>query len=231
MTKILECKNISKYYSRRTGALKTKEEKIYVLNDISFAIEKGETLGLVGPSGCGKSTLARIVCGLLAASSGEIMLDGAKMQKLNDFVGKVQIVFQNPFSSLNPKMSVGYSIKEPLLLKYKREKVKFTSDSIKKEVSAMLEKVGLEAEDVQKYPHEFSGGQRQRIAIARALIAKPSLLICDEAVSALDVSIQAQILNTLKDLRESENLSLLFISHDMDVINTMSHKVLRLEGI
>ncbi len=192
-------------------------------------MEKGETLGLVGPSGCGKSTLARIVTGLMPPSEGEVYIDTVPMQKFDDFVGRVQIVFQNPFSSLNPKLKIYYSLTEPLLLKYKRENVAYTSEELKREMEEMLLKVGLKKEDAHKFPHEFSGGQRQRIAIARALIAKPTLLVCDEAVSALDVSIQAQILNLLKDLREEEKLSLLFISHDMNVINTMSDRVLTLK--
>ncbi len=230
MSIALECKNITKYYIRKTGVLRSKEEKIYVLDDISFKINNGETLGLVGPSGCGKSTLARIITGLIPATSGEVFIDGKKMATEKDFVGNVQIVFQNPFSSLNPKLKIGYSIQEPLLLKYKRENISYDSNTLKQEVENTLIKVGIEAKSAGKFPHEFSGGQRQRIAIARALIARPTLLVCDEAVSALDVSIQAQILNLLKDLRETENLSMLFISHDMDVINTMSDNILHLNA-
>ncbi len=229
MSNVLLCKNISKYYTRNNNFFKTKEEKLFVLNQLSFAMKKGETLGLVGPSGCGKSTLARIVTGLMPPSEGEVFIDDTPMNSFNDYIGKVQIVFQNPFSSLNPKLKISYSIQEPLLLKYKRENTSCTKESLIKEVEGILLRVGLKKEDAQKFPHEFSGGQRQRIAIARAIIAKPSLLVCDEAVSALDVSIQAQILNLLKDLKEEDNLSLLFISHDLNVINTMSDSVLELK--
>ncbi len=221
----LNCKNISKYYLLHSGFFNQHTEKLFVLNNFSLSIKKGETLGLVGPSGCGKSTFARIITGLTPFSSGSVVIDNVEMLSLQDYIGRVQMVFQNPFSSLNPKHKIGYSIQEPLLLKYKRDKEDFTKEKLKNEVESILKKVGLEASHASKFPHEFSGGQRQRIAIARAIITKPALLVCDEAVSALDVSIQAQILNLLKDLKEEENLSLLFISHDMDVIKMMSDEI------
>ncbi len=225
---VLECKDISKNYILKSGLFDRKSEELQILKNISFGLEYGQTLGLVGASGSGKSTLAKIICGLLEPSSGEIYIDKSHMQNFNDYIGKVQMVFQNPFSSLNPKFKVGYSIQEPLILKKKRDNISFTKEEIEEEVFSILKKVGLENEDAKKYPHEFSGGQRQRIAIARALIAKPKLLICDEAVSALDVSIQAQIINLLKDLKEEENLSLVFISHDIEIIEFMSDKIISL---
>ncbi len=224
----LECKNIYKSYSIKKGFFSLKSEKLQVLEDISLSLEYGKTLGLVGASGCGKSTLAKIISGLVLPNSGSVWIDNIQMKEFNDFVGKVQMVFQNPFSSLNPKYKVGFSIKEPLILKNKRQKIAYSKESIEKEVIEMLQKVGLEKEDANKFPHEFSGGQRQRIAIARALIASPKLLICDEAVSALDVSIQAQIINLLKDIQEDTNLSLVFISHDMEIIECMADKILKL---
>ncbi len=225
---VLECKNITKKYQLKSGFLNRKSEDILVLNNISFTLEYGKTLGLVGASGSGKSTLAKIISGLLEPTSGEIWIDNAHMQCFKNYIGRVQMVFQNPFSSLNPKFKVGYSIQEPLILKYKREKAPYNKEDIQEEVFSILHKVGLEKEDANKFPHEFSGGQRQRIAIARALIAKPRLLICDEAVSALDVSVQAQIINLLKDLKEEENLSLVFISHDMKIIEFMSDSIISL---
>ncbi len=229
MTNLLSCHDISKSYVSKHGIFKTRIQERIVLENLSFTLPSCHTLGLVGPSGCGKSTLARIITGLMPASSGQIFINDKEMKRAKDFTGLVQMVFQNPFSSLNPKLTIGYSIAEPLVLKYKKEKKSFTQQDILQEVALSLQKVGLEAKDAKKFPHEFSGGQRQRIAIARAIISKPALLVCDEAVSALDVSIQAQILNLLKDLKEEENLSMLFISHDLDVIETISDSVLELK--
>ncbi len=225
----LICNDISKYYLHKPSFFSTTTEKLHVLDSISFKLERGKTLGLVGPSGCGKSTLARIISGLVPQSAGQVFIDNIEMKNFEDYIGKVQMVFQNPFSSLNPKLKVGYSIQEPLLVKNKRDNLSLSKQELQNSVEEILKKVGLEKDVVKKFPHEFSGGQRQRIAIARALITKPTLLICDEAVSALDVSIQAQILNLLKDIKEEENLSLVFISHDADVIELMSDDILRLE--
>ncbi len=227
----LDCRNISKYYPYKEKFFSTKIEKLHVLDNISFTLEKGKTLGLVGPSGCGKSTLARIIAGLIPQSNGQVYINSIEMKSFSDHIGKVQMIFQNPFSSLNPKLKIGYSITEPLIMQYKRNKQKIQKEEINKILYNTLDQVGLERQSIKKFPHEFSGGQRQRIAIARALITKPTLLICDEAVSALDVSIQAQILNLLKDVKQENNISLVFISHDNDVISLVSDQILRLEKV
>ncbi|MBR5668132.1 MAG: ATP-binding cassette domain-containing protein, partial [Spirochaetales bacterium] len=193
------------------------------LDGVDVTLYKGETLGVIGESGCGKSTLARVIMHLIPATEGEILFKGEKTTKENimDFRRKVQMVFQDPYSSLDPRMTVKRIIEEPLRVHMKhlsREE----KDVI---VRSVVEKVGIEFSSLDKYPHEFSGGQRQRIGIARALVTTPELLICDEPVSALDMSIQAQVLNIFRDLQRDLGLSYLFISHDMSVIKHVSNRI------
>lgn len=198
-----------------------KTQQLRAVADLSLALFPGETLGLVGESGCGKSTLARMAVGLLPPSAGEILLQG---QPLGSGPGKantaVQMVFQDPFSSLNPRLSIGKSIREPLDVIGR-----FSPAERRSIVAEMLELVGLLPEHARRYPHEFSGGQRQRAVVARALISRPGLVVCDEPVSSLDASVQAQVLNLLKNLQDRLNPSYLFISHDLSVVGHMSDRI------
>ncbi len=205
-----------------TAGLLGEEREVWAVRDVSFTIHERETLGLVGESGCGKSTVAKLITGLLAPSKGSIEWNTGIFAHNAPLSRKVQMVFQDPFSSLNPRMKIGTSVAEPLVLAHKAEGKRAGRAQIKQEVVEMLEKVGLQAEHYARYPHEFSGGQRQRVAIARALITKPRLLICDEPVSALDVSVQAQVLNLLKDMQAEYAMGMLFISHDIGVVSYMS---------
>jgi oligopeptide transport system ATP-binding protein len=232
---ILEIKNLSVKFPVTSGFFKRKITDLIAVDGINLEIKKGETLGLVGESGCGKSTIGKAIIKLLKFNSpdvnisGEILInteDGEidivklKSKDLRKYRGYIQIVFQDPYSSLNPRMSIGQIIEEPLL---------YHSKMLKKErserIAYLLEKVGLQAEQAKRYPHEFSGGQRQRIGIARALATNPKLIIADEPVSALDVSIQAQVINLLQDLQEEFGLSILFIAHDLSVVEHISSRI------
>ncbi len=219
----LECRNITHVFSVKYGKLwKRNQGYIQAVKDVSLVIKKGETFGLVGESGCGKSTLSKVIVGLLKPSGGDIFFHGQPflVSKRNNIVGhKIQMVFQDPFSSLNPRLSIFSSISESLVTMgvHKKER--------KRRVEEILHLVGMQPEHAIRYPHEFSGGQRQRIAIARALITHPELLVCDEAVSALDTSVQAQVLNLLKDLQSQFGLTYFFISHDIAVVGYMSNRV------
>lgn len=211
------------YHSRKS--VSGREEKVNALNGVTLDIKRGEILAIAGESGCGKSTFARALLGLEKYQSGCIKFEGKDLSKLSasemkDFRQKVQMVFQNPYASLNPKMKVYEILEEPLIVN--------TSFSKAKRREIILEKilqVGLDVETLDKFPHEFSGGQRQRIAIARALVLDPICIVADEPVSALDVSIQAQIINLLKCLKEKYNLTIIFISHDLRVIKYLSDRV------
>ncbi|WP_283776224.1 ABC transporter ATP-binding protein [Virgibacillus pantothenticus] len=221
----MQANHIKKYFPIKGGILKHTIGHVKAVDDISLSIKKGETLGLVGESGSGKSTLGRVLLRLLEPTEGEVLFEGTDISHLNNrklrkYRKDMQMVFQDPFASLNSKMSVGELIEEPLLVQTSATKSERKQKSIE-----LLEKVGLRANDRAKYPHEFSGGQRQRISIARALALNPKFIICDEPVSALDVSIQAQVLNLMADLQEEFNLTYLFIAHDLSVVKHISDRV------
>lgn len=221
MENILEVNHIKKYYKIKTGLLQ-KTQYVKAVDDVSFSIKKGQTFGLVGESGCGKSTLGKVIIRLEDATSGSIIVNGEDItrlqgKKLRKSRQQYQMIFQDPYASLNPMQMVGDIISEPIL-NYK----KLPKEEIKKEVLYLLKCVGLSEDAYYKYAHEFSGGQRQRVGIARALALRPSLIVADEPVSALDVSVQSQVLNLLKDLQEQFNLSYLFIAHDLSVVKHIS---------
>ncbi|MEQ2527115.1 dipeptide ABC transporter ATP-binding protein [Robertmurraya yapensis] len=222
---ILEAKNIKKYFPIKGGVFKREVGQVKAVDDVSLSILRGETLGVVGESGSGKSTLGRVILRLLDPTEGQIFFDNEEISKMSNrqlrpFRRDMQIVFQDPFASLNPKMNVQELIEEPLLVQTDMSK----SERKEKAIS-LLEKVGLRPDSRLKYPHEFSGGQRQRISIARALALNPKFVICDEPVSALDVSIQAQVLNLMADLQDEFNLTYLFIAHDLSVVKHISDRV------
>lgn len=214
---ILEVRHLKKYFDTKAGVL-------HAVDDVSFSIEKGETLGIVGESGCGKSTLGRTIQHLLPATDGTILFKGRDVTNLSkkegkDFMKEVQMIFQDPYASLNPRMTVKQIIMEPLLIDGMKKK------EAQDEARAMMETVGLDARFENAYPNELDGGRRQRIGIARALILKPEFVICDEPVSALDVSIQAQILNLMQDLQEQLGLTYIFVTHDLSVVKYISNKI------
>ncbi len=222
---LLEVKNLSVEFNRASGFLEKKKNPLIAVRDVSFAIRAGETLGLVGESGCGKSTLGKALLRLLRIKSGDIFFLGRSIRQSNakDLRGlrrHMQMIFQDPYSSLNPRMKIRDILEEPLIIHRQGSR-----SQIKERVLETLSLVGLREDSLERFPHEFSGGQRQRIGIARALMLRPKFLVCDEAVSALDVSIQAQILNLLKDLQESLNLTYLFISHDLNVVQHLCDRV------
>jgi len=221
---LFDVKNLKQYYEVSKGLFQ-KPTVIKAVNDVSFQVKKGEVFSIVGESGCGKSTTAKLLMTIEEPTAGEIFFEGKDITKFNkkelrEYRKKVQIIFQDPYSSLNPRWKVGKIIAEPLKLNSD-----LSAKEIKKEVLAIMKKVGLEEDWYERYPHQFSGGQRQRIGIARALILKPEVIICDEPVSALDVSIQAQVLNLLLDLQEEFNLTYIFISHDLGVVEHISDRI------
>ncbi|MFD1929235.1 ABC transporter ATP-binding protein [Sporosarcina siberiensis] len=222
---LLEVKNLKKYFISSKGLMSKNRQVTKAVDGVSFFLKKGETLGIVGESGCGKSTTGNMIIRILDPTSGEIFFDGKNILKLNEReMGKIkkdiQMVFQDPFSSLNPRMRVFDIIAEPLRT-HKIAKGK----ELRKEVLQLMETVGLDKSYSTRFPHEFSGGQRQRIGIARALALKPRLIICDEPVSALDVSIQAQILNLLIDLQRKFDLTFLFIAHGIPAVKYISDRI------
>jgi oligopeptide/dipeptide ABC transporter ATP-binding protein len=219
---LLDVKDLKKYFPVKSKAFSKKKEWVYALDGITFSLEKGEVLGLVGESGCGKSTAGRVILHLIEPTSGQVLLEGIDLSRFNrkqlrDARRMMQIIFQDPFGSLNPRMSVGKIISEPL--------ENFRIANREDIVVDLLKKVGLKPEHTSRSPREFSGGQRQRIGIARALALNPKLIVGDEPVSALDVSIQAQVLNLLKDLQEEYALSYIFISHDLGVVRHISDRI------
>ena len=223
---LLEVKNLATYFTTDASFFFGKKNVVRAVDDVSFQLFKGETLGLVGESGCGKTTLGRTILHLEKAIKGEIFykqkdITNLSKKELKVFRKEVQIIFQDPFSSLNPRIPVGKAIKEPM----KVHNILTTNQERKKYVFDILNKVGLEEEHFYRYPHEFSGGQRQRIGIARTIALKPELIICDESVSALDVSVQAQVLNLLNKLKEEFGFTYIFISHDLAVVKYMSDQL------
>ena len=222
---LLEVRDLKKHFPIKSGVLKRQTGTVYAVDGVSFDVEKGETLGLVGESGCGKSTTGRAVLRLIEATSGSVTFEGIDVMKagsgdMQKLRRDMQIIFQDPYASLNPRMRVRDIVGESLKIHDIG-----TPDERKKRVFELLETVGLNAEHAERYPHEFSGGQRQRIGIARALTLKPKLIICDEPVSALDVSIRAQVINLLEDLQDEFELTYVFIAHDLSVVKHISDRV------
>ena len=218
---LLEVKNLKKYYPVRTGFIKKTELK--AVDDVSFFIRKGETLGIVGESGCGKTTLGRTVLRLEEPTSGDIIYEGESIigKNMKEYRKKMQIVFQDPYASLDPRKTVSDIIGEAMDI----QKLYKTKEERRDKILELMKLVGLNAEFYNRFPHEFSGGQRQRIGIARALAVNPGFIICDEPVSALDVSIQAQIINMLEELQETRKLTYLFIAHDLAIVKHISTRI------
>ena len=226
MKPLLEVKNLVKRFPIAGGLLQRVVDQVHAVDGVSFDIQAGETLGVVGESGCGKSTTGRCILRLIEPTSGEVWFEGQDVtamgkDELRAMARHMQIVFQDPFASLNPRMTVGAIVGEALTI----HKLAKTAKDYEARIVELLETVGLAADHMRRYPHEFSGGQRQRIGIARALAVSPKLLICDEAVSALDVSIQAQVINLLEDLQAKFNLTYMFIAHDLSVVEHISDRV------
>ena len=219
---LVEVKNLKEYFNINTGMFSSKPLK--AVDDVSFAIRKGETLGLVGESGCGKTTVGRTLLHLYKPTAGEIWFKGKKIETkhdIMDFRKKTAMVFQDPYSSLNPRMTVSDIIGEPLDV----HKMYADKQERMEKILAMMEKVGLNSEHASRYAHEFSGGQRQRIGIARSLVTNPEFVVCDEPVSALDVSIQAQVINMFDELQSEMDLTYLFIAHDLLVVRHISDRI------
>ena len=225
-TPLLAVRDLTKHFPVKGGFLSREIARVHAVNGVSLDIPAGTTLGLVGESGCGKSTTGRCIMRLIEPSSGEIRFEGRDVTRLEGEALRglrrdMQIVFQDPFASLNPRHSVGGIVGEALVI----HKLARSRRDLDEQVAQLLETVGLNADHMRRFPHEFSGGQRQRIGIARALAVRPKLIICDEAVSALDVSIQAQVINLLEDLQEKFGLTYLFIAHDLSVVEHISDRV------
>jgi peptide/nickel transport system ATP-binding protein len=226
MSALLEVNDLKKHFLVRRGLLRARATWVYAVDGVSFHVARGETLALVGESGCGKSTVGRAILRLFDITAGQVVLDGQRIDDLS--VGalrplrrRVQVVFQDPFSSLNPRMRVRDILAEPI----RNFGLAASTADMRARINALMDQVRLPRDAASRFPHEFSGGQRQRIGIARALATEPDLIVCDEAVSALDVSVKAQIVNLLHDLQQELGLALLFISHDLAIVEHMTHRV------
>lgn len=222
---LLDVRGLKKYFPVKQGVLPSNKNFVYAVDDVSFHVEAGETLGMVGESGCGKSTVGRTILRLIEPTAGQIIIDNQDVAKIShaemrSFRREMQIIFQDPYASLNPRMTAGQIVGEPL-----RVHSIANGSEIKDRVADLFQRVGLRKDQINRYPHEFSGGQRQRIGIARALALGPKLIIADEPVSALDVSIQAQVINLLMDLQDEFGIAFLFIAHDLSVVERLSHRV------
>ncbi|MGM9604494.1 MAG: ABC transporter ATP-binding protein [Faecousia sp.] len=223
MSTLIEVRHLSKDFAMR-GPF-GRGGMVRAVNDVSFTVEKGKTFGLVGESGCGKTTLGRTVTRLYEPSAGQILFEGADIAKLkgkalSPYKHRMQTIFQDPYSSLNPYMNVEELIGEPLDLAERLPRAER-----QERILDILRRVGMEKDDLEKYPHEFSGGQRQRIGIARALVTRPDFVLCDEPISALDVSIQAQVVNLLEDLQQEMGLTYIFVAHDLSMVRHISHRI------
>ncbi len=224
-TALLEVRDLKKYFPVKKGILSRTVGHVRAVDGVSFSLRQGETFGLVGESGCGKTTVGRSILRLIEPTAGQVVFNGQDLltldtEELRQVRGSLQIIFQDPYSSLNPRMNVGKIIAEPI-----RNHLKNTKAQTRDRVAHLMESVGLHPDQMSRYPHEFSGGQRQRIGIARALALNPMVIVCDEPVSALDVSIQAQVINLLVELQEKMNLSYIFIAHDLSVVEHISDRV------
>lgn len=222
---LIKVENLSKLFEVDAGMWAKSKEFVHAVSDVSLSIYEGETLGLVGESGCGKSTLGRLIINLISPTEGKVYFDGVDMitlsqNKLREFRQNMQIIFQDPYASLNPRWTIRDIIAEPLDTHYKLKK-----EEVTERVRELMEFAGIRPEYLDRYPHQFSGGQRQRVGIARALALSPKFIVCDEPVSALDVSIQSQILNLLGDIQKEMGMSYLFISHDLSVVRYLSDRV------
>ena len=218
---LLEVRNLKKYFPVKTGFFRTNY--VIAVDDVSFTIERGETLGLVGESGCGKTTLGRTVLRLIEPTAGDIIYDGHSIirEDMLPYRRRMQIIFQDPYASLDPRMTVGDIVGEPLDI----HNLYSSQQERRDKINTLLATVGLNTEHANRFPHEFSGGQRQRIGIARALAVDPEFIVCDEPISALDVSIQAQVINMLEDLQAEKNLTYLFIAHDLSIVKHISNRI------
>src|SRR5688572_8197573 len=225
MAELLKVRNLVKHFPVKGGIIKREIERVHAVDGVSFDLASGETLGLVGESGCGKTTTGRCILRLIEPTAGEVRFDGKDVVGLDDgemrrLRREMQIIFQDPYSSLNPRMTVGGMLGESLKIHKLAE-----GQAAQARIKELLEVVGLFPEHASRYPHEFSGGQRQRIGVARALSVNPRFIVCDEPVSALDVSVQAQVINLLQDLQDQFDLTYLFIAHDLAVVEHISDRV------
>jgi len=222
---LMDIQNLSKHFTVETNLLGKPVSVLKAVDDVSLTIDKGEAFGLVGESGCGKTTLGKILVNLYSPTSGKLFFEGKELTALNDkqrrsYCKDIQMIFQDPYASLNPRMTIGDIIAEPIIINHL-----LPTSKVEERVIYLLNCVGLAQHQRNRYPHEFSGGQRQRVGIARALAVEPKLIVCDEPVSALDVSIQAQVLNLLDDLKEEFGLTYLFIAHGLNVVKHISDRV------